>query len=216
MGIFLDLILVIILLLNIFLGYKKGLINVVFSICAFLVALIITLILYKPISNIIIDNTEIDNKIREIIINNNSGDSKEENASDKTTNTLQKYIEEKMTEATEEAKTTAIEILAESISIKIVEFITAILLFIITRVILILLKFLTETIASLPIIKQFNEAGGAVYGLIKGIIIIYLILTILFVVVSINGNGRIARAIDDSIVTKQLYNHNIITKSIAF
>ena len=75
---------------------------------------------------------------------------------------------------------------------------------------LILLKFLTEIIANLPIIKQFNEIGGLVYGIIKGLIIIYLILTIMFLVISINENGIIANAIEESNITKFLYNNNII------
>ena len=72
MGILIDIILILILVLNIVLGYKRGLINVIFSICAFFIAIILTLILFKPISNLIINNTEIDNKIREVIIHNNS------------------------------------------------------------------------------------------------------------------------------------------------
>ena len=48
------------------------------------------------------------------------------------------------------------------------------------------------------------------YGLIKGLIIIYVILTILFFVVSINENGIISNAIENSYITKFLYENNII------
>ena len=62
MGLLMDIVLVAILVLNIIIGYKKGLINVIFNICAFLLAIVITIILYKPVSNIIIENTTIDAK----------------------------------------------------------------------------------------------------------------------------------------------------------
>ena len=44
MGIIVDIVVVTILLLNIVIGYKKGLVNVIFNIFAFLIAIIITLI----------------------------------------------------------------------------------------------------------------------------------------------------------------------------
>ena len=40
MGLLVDVIVILILVLNILIGYKKGLINVIFSICAFLIAII--------------------------------------------------------------------------------------------------------------------------------------------------------------------------------
>ena len=40
----------------ILLGYKKGLVKVAVKLCAFLIAVIVTLTFYKPVSNLIIDN----------------------------------------------------------------------------------------------------------------------------------------------------------------
>ena len=68
----------------------------------------------------------------------------------------------------------------------------------------------------MPIIKQLNGIGGIVYGTAKGLIIVYLILTILFFVVSANSNGEIANAIDNSSVTKFLYDNNIIVNYCLF
>ena len=75
MGIAIDLVLIFIILLNVFIGYKRGLIKVAFSIFAFLIALIATLILVKPISYLIINNTQIDENIKLIIVKNNKFDS---------------------------------------------------------------------------------------------------------------------------------------------
>ena len=79
MGIVIDIVVIAILVLNIIIGYKKGLINVVFNILAFFIAIIITFILYKPVSNFIINNTEIDDKIKQTIIENSK---KEDNSDD--------------------------------------------------------------------------------------------------------------------------------------
>ena len=74
MGIILDIILVAIIALNIFICYKKGLVKLAVGLIAVAAAIILALILYKPVSNLIIENTEIDENIEQAIINNFSGD----------------------------------------------------------------------------------------------------------------------------------------------
>ncbi len=208
MAILMDAIIVAILLLNIIIGYKRGLVNAVVSIVAFLIAIIATLILYKPISNIIINNTQIDDKIREVIIHNNTKEDTDEKTEEPVG--IQKYIVTQMEKTASDSKEYAMEAVADTISTQAIRILTAIILFIAIRVIISILKFLTNSIANLPILKQFNELGGVLYGLIKGLIIIYVILTILFFIVSINGNGIISNAIQNSYITKFLYENNII------
>ena len=67
MALIIDLIIVAIILLFTFLGYKRGLIKVAIKLCTFFIAIIIAFILYKPIANVVIKNTEIDNKIENAI-----------------------------------------------------------------------------------------------------------------------------------------------------
>ena len=208
MGILMDLIIIAILVLSIILGYKKGLINVVFNIFAFFIALIATIILYRPVANIIINNTEIDDKIKSAIINNTTEEKQSEESSSNTG--MQKYIEDAIKNTADEAKSQVIETVANTVSIRAVEILTSIILFIVIRAVLIVLKVFTQAIANLPLIKQFNELGGVVYGMAKGLIIVYIILTIMYFVVSLNGKGNIAEAINNSYITKILYNNNII------
>ena len=191
MGIVIDIVVIAILVLNIIIGYKKGLINVVFNILAFFIAIIITFILYKPVSNFIINNTEIDDKIKQTIIENSKKEDNSDNEKTESSNIIQKYVEDSIKNAEEDAKEKTIELVANTISIRGVEILTGILLFIVTRLILIVLGFITKFVANLPLIKQFNEIGGVLYGLFKGLLIIYIILTIMFFVVSINQKGII-------------------------
>lgn len=208
MGLIIDIVIIAILALSIIMGYKKGLINVIFNIFAFLLAIIITLVLYKPVSNIIIKNTDIQEKIETAIIENTKGE--ENKKEEKTENGIQKYIENTMQNAEEDAKSKAIEVVAKNVSTKCIEIITALILFVITRIILVVLKFLTETLANLPIVKQCNEIGGLLYGIIKGLLIIYVILTIMFFIISLKPEGMTANLIETSYITKFLYNNNII------
>ena len=209
MGIITDVILFSIIVLNVFIGYKKGLIKVALNIFAFFIAIIATLILFKPISNLVINNTQIDDKIKEAIIITASRN-QEPKESNENNRFIQEYIENEIKSKAEEVKNSAIESIAGAISIRAVEILTWIILFIVIRIALILLKFLSETISEIPIIKQFNEIGGIVYGIIKSAVIIIFILTIIFIISSIYGNGKINDAIEESYVTKFLYNNNIV------
>ena len=185
-------------------------INVVFNILAFFIAIIITFILYKPVSNFIINNTEIDDKIKQTIIENSKKEDNSDNEKTESSNIIQKYVEDSIKNAEEDAKEKTIELVANTISIRGVEILTGILLFIVTRLILIVLGFITKFVANLPLIKQFNEIGGVLYGLFKGLLIIYIILTIMFFVVSINQKGIISKTIENSYITRILYDNNII------
>ena len=189
--------------------FQKGLIKVALNIFAFFIAIIATLILFKPISNLVINNTQIDDKIKEAIIITASRN-QEQKESNENNGFIQEYIENEIKSKAEEVKNSAIESIAGAISIRVIEILTWIILFIVIRIALILLKFLSETISEIPIIKQFNEIGGIVYGIIKSAVIIIFILTIIFIISSIYGNGKINDAIEESYVTKFLYNNNIV------
>lgn len=211
MGIILDIVILAILALSIFFGYKKGLIGVVFNLCAFIVAIIITWILYTPVTNAIIKNTEIDDNIKNAIIEKGfikNEDKKEEQDG------VNKYINEYVTTPISNTANDVVEETAKVVSEKVVAIGVAILLFIVVRIGLILLKFVIEGIARLPIIKQFDKAGGIVYGGIRGMFIIYIFLAILFFIMSVNNSGMIADLINTSLISKILYANNLILKII--
>ena len=80
MGILIDIIFIAIILLSAFLGYKKGLVNMASKLFAGILAIIITLILYQPVSNTIIKNTPLQTKIENIIIEKTQKENQEENS----------------------------------------------------------------------------------------------------------------------------------------
>ena len=68
MAIIIDLIIVALLAISIFIGYYKGLTKSLIRIFSFVIAIVVAAMFFKPVSNLVIDNTEIDDKIRESII----------------------------------------------------------------------------------------------------------------------------------------------------
>lgn len=207
MGLILDIVIICILSLSIFFGYKKGLINVIFNLCAFLVALIITLILFRPISNIVINNTEFDDNIKMLVLDKGITDKKEITSEDSD---VDKYVEKYAYNAVTDAKNQAVESMAQSIAISAVNIVVSIGIFFVVRLLLILTKSLFGAIAELPVIKQFNKAGGLIYGILTGLIIIYVTLAIMFFISSINSASGITNAMEKSFIAKYLYGNNVI------
>lgn len=214
MSILIDLIVIGIILLSTFLGYKKGLIGVAFKILSFIIAIVITLILFKPVSNFIINNTEFATNIENTIIeklssaNIENGEIKKEDTD--LPNVIVNYINEEITTTVNATKEVVVKTVATELSKTIINLIVIIAIYILARILLIFAKVIFEAIAELPIIKQFNETGGIIYGLLRGALIIYIVLAILSLVLPMFDKTGIINAINSTIVTKILYNHNLI------
>lgn len=205
-----DLIIIGVILLCTFLGYKKGLIGVAFKILSFLIAIIISLILYIPISNFVINNTQIDEIIKDTIIENMAEDNEQEDIESNMPKTINNYIEK----YTKDAKNASIEVAAENISITLVRLMVSILLFIVIRIILMFIKAIASLVENIPIIKQFNGIGGIIYGLLQSLFIIFIVFAIISVVSPMINTSGVLTAINDSFIGSILYNNNIILKLI--
>lgn len=213
MGIILDIILIALIALSIFLGYKKGLIKLAVKLFAFVIAVVVTLVLYKPVSNLIIEKTELDDNIKNVIIENGTQEIEENNGEIKEDGFMA-YMQEYVGNTITEAQNDIVTSVAEVVSVKAINLIAIIGIFVVTRVALILLTFISDIITKLPIIKQFNKLGGTVYGVLRGLLIVYFVLAIAFLIVSATGNNAIISAIDGSTVTKFMYTNNILLNII--
>ena len=209
MGIILDVIVIAIFALNIFICYKKGLVRLAVGLIAVLTAIVLSIILYKPISNLVIKNTGLDKKIENVIIENFSAETKDgqEVKYVGLIDYLQKYVDDAVTK-------TQNEIVYETANTLAVKVINVVVFLIIFMAVLQLLTFVSDIITSLPIIKQCNEVGGVLYGVIKALLIIYVILSIVFFVIFITGKSSISDIISSSYITKFFYENNILLKLI--
>lgn len=211
MSIFIDLLVVLIFAACIFVGYKKGLVGLVLKLCSFVLALIISLVLFKPISNFVIDNTKYDDNIKNYIIEIASSENNtEENTSKESNNSPEafvKYINSSIEKATKETQNNAVEYVADYVSKNIISIIVLIILFIALRIALIFIKIISDAITELPIIKQFNKSGGLIYGLLEALLITYIIFAIIALLIK---NPSLEQAINNSYIASILYNNNLI------
>lgn len=209
MGIIFDIIVVAIIALNIFICYKKGLVKLAVGLIAVFASIILAVVLYKPVSNMVIENTEIDDKIKNAIIENFTTES-EETEEKQDDDGFMKYIEKYVDDAVNKTKNEVVIEASDTIAVKVINICVILAIFILARLVLILLTFIADLITELPILKQFNEIGGIIYGIVKALLIIYVILAVLFFVVYTTGNTTIADAIANSFITKFFYNNNLL------
>lgn len=199
MGILIDIIVIGFILLCTFWGYKKGLVELGIRALSFLIAIIITFILYRPIAELVIHYTTIDESIQNTIVEKLSNEN-----SDKENKLAQENI-------IEQTKDTAILGVAKTASYNIIYGGVMILLFVITKIVLFFVSALANIIEKLPIINQFNKAGGIIYGLVVGMFITCLILLIISFIAKVNTDNKIHKEIENSYVTKIIYENNILS-----
>ena len=213
--IIIDLIIIGILALCIFLGYKRGLTKCLIKILSFFIAIVVVAIFFKPVSNLVIKNTKIDETIEEAVINivkedvNEDGEVKEDSNLPKV---MVNYINESVENAVEEAKENIIKTAANGIAVITINVGVAIVLFLVTRFALLFVSILSKFITDLPIIKQFDKVGGIIYGLVKALIILFVIFALISLISPLIEETGIIAMINKSFIGSVLYNNNLLLK----
>lgn len=220
MGIIVDLIIVAVLILFISIGYKRGLTGSLIKLVSFAIALVLSFMLYKPVANIVRENTKIDETIESAIINTfgkeniETTTSEEKNGknADNLPETIVKNINNEIENATTEARNSIVEGAAKDVTNTIINVGSGLVIYIAVRFILFIISLFAHEITKLPVIKQIDKAGGIVYGVVEGMAIILIILGLVSLTSVIWSNNIVVTAITKSTIGEILYNNNIILK----
>lgn len=210
-----DLIIIAIFALCIFIGYKRGLAECMIRVLAFFIAIVISAILFKPASAIVSSSTQVDENIQASIVRLFDKESVEEKEKkNDESNPIMKYISEKAEEATEEKKKEIVNNVAKEISLKIIDVLCFISIFVIARIVLIFIKILADLITKLPLIKECDKIGGVLYGVLQAFVIVFIALALITFISTMIGNYSLLELIDESYVGSTLNNYNILLNVI--
>ena len=224
MGIIVDLIIILIIGLCTFLGYKKGLAKCILKLATSLIAIFIAITLYRPFVNFVVQSTIIDENIQlslEKVMNtsmensqgqNDNGDLVKEDSG--IPKPIVEYLNSNIKNELNEKKQDAVVSVARGATILIVNIACFIAIFIIVKILLQILTILIDIVSKLPVIKQFNEVGGLLYGILEGLFIILIIMTTISIIVPLTGAYEIANTILESYIGSFFYNNNIILNII--
>lgn len=205
MAIAVDLMVLSIVLLFVFLGYKRGLVKVAFKLCTFFIAIILAFMLYKPVAKIVIENTNIDetieSKITDKILPEGKTETDEVDLSESLPTIILKNSEN------------TVQSIAKSCSNTLIETACLILIFIIAKIVLKFVTALADLIAKLPILKQFNKLCGTIYGIIEGLFIVFVGFAVISLIAPML-DASVLDAINSSTLGSICYNNNILLKII--
>lgn len=218
-GILVDLVIISILISNSYWGYRRGLVAVLFKVLLFIVSLLIIFLLYKPVSNSIIDNSQLDEWLSESIKESLNGTILQDGTlmmpTESTMSTaVIELIESFVQEALKESSVDPLGYVSINLAYLMIRVGTMLALLIISRFFLIFVRFAAELIGNLPIIKMFNKSGGLIYGIAKGFLTIYVILAVFSVISPLIEGWGITSAIQDSTWGSKMYNDNVILNLI--
>ncbi len=196
MNIVVDFIIIAMILLSTFLAYRKGFITLAIQLVAFFIAIILTLLLYKPISNLIINVTAIDETIQNAIL---------EEANDMIAND-----EKGENQVIETIQNDMLPETARTISINIIEGSVILILYIVIRIALKFVTAIANFVAKLPILNQLNQLGGIIYGILRGIIIVYILLLLVNLSGEIEPQNQVYTTVQESYIGRVMNENNIL------
>ena len=122
MGILIDFLVIAVMLLCIFVGYKRGLIKVAIKIVAIVLSIIFALIFYRAIASLIINATTIDDRICDVIYEKiKDVDFANINDEEKENNTILKISGKYIDEAINNSKDNAARYVADQLTLTIIQ-----------------------------------------------------------------------------------------------
>lgn len=152
MGIVIDLIVVGIIALFTFLGYKQGLVKAAIKILAFFIAIAVAFALYKPVSKFVINKTSIDDNIKNGIIEKIGLEEHEK-----------VEIQDSFTSKMLGEVNNTVEEVANTFTMKLIEVGVLLIVFVLIKIALKFISALTDLITKLPILKQINKLRAEPY-----------------------------------------------------
>ena len=87
-------------------------------------------------------------------------------------------------------------------------------LFIIIRILMSLVVNVMDLLAKLPVINLLNRAGGAAFGLVSGLLFVWVALCVVTFIFLNNGGADLYNNIESGVLTGILYDNNPIMKVI--
>nr|WP_279380163.1 CvpA family protein [Sporosalibacterium faouarense] len=100
--------------------------------------------------------------------------------------------------------------ISDTLSHLFINIISIVVIFILARMVLVLIVNIANKISKLPILNTVNKTSGLFLGVIKGVLIIFIIFTILTPFIIISPEGTIASQTYHSTLGEFFYSNNII------
>lgn len=208
-----DILIVITIIVAIIIGRIRGFMKCLIGIASAALSIILALLFYRTVGDIIINNTEIDNSIKNTIVSNIGVGNVDINANKNLPKAYTEYVNKANSEINE-VKNDIQDNIAFKIANEIIYALSYILIFLLIKVIAILLTFFSKIVEKLPVFKQINDIGGVIIGFLHGVLLVYITVSIISVISPLIKNKELTNQIEESHIGNYIYNNNILIKAI--
>lgn len=198
---YVDIIILIIIVLLGVLGARRGFVKSVIGILSLAASVALAWMLYPVIAEIL-ESIGVKNAIYETIYNNI--------ASAISTGQSPDAFPQIMRQAIESGEAAISQSVANSAAVTVLNAIAFILVLIVSKVIIFLASKILIKISNFSIIGFFNRIFGGLFGVLQGILIVYVALTIIYAVAPLRENPVISTEIENSAVAKYMYGSKMI------
>lgn len=193
-----------------FIGYKKGFILTVFDTLGLVVSFFLSREMYHFAERFLLNNTKLFVKLHdyfELKLSMNAV-----NNLSKVPVELQKFINNIMAGGAPDT----FAVFVDNMSLLIIRSISFVVTFLAIYVILLLLTTLINTVMKLPLLNLTNRLFGAFMGILKSVIILYLIFALAAPMLSFMQDKPLAQSVLISESRKIFYDNNIILNYLSY
>lgn len=221
-----DIILIAVLALFVFIGWKRGLVMSIFLLASTILAIFLAGVLSPVVSEgleklgaaekMAPTFTEyIEDVMQEEYLE--KGKSNVNNATKSLP--LPGFIKDKLAVNVEYVAQEEISELAGDIGLRAAELVCALLAFVIVfvlvMIIMMVLKRVLKIVVKIPILKQTDQIGGIIIGFVQGALFVLVVLLVISVLASASYMHTVVEAVENSTITKFVYESNFIGKIIS-
>lgn len=206
-----DIIIVIFIGYLCFQGYRKGFIKTVFDTLGIVISFFLSKELYNFAENLLLKNTKLFVKLHdyfEVKLSENVIKSINSNIPIE----LQKFVNNILINEASDTFTAFVD----NLSLLIIRSISFVITFLTIYASLLLISTLINTIMKLPLLNLTNRLFGAFMGILKGVIMLYLIFALAAPLLSFMQDKPFAKSVLDSESSKIFYNNNIILNYLSY
>jgi len=200
-------------------GYKVGMMHMVFSVATFLVTIVLVRLLAPVGAQMLKGNENVYQAIRqpieELLEENVDGTLRTEEVLEDIH--VSGDVKENILQAAEGIGISEIDVFtpqvkgiaADCITLKVIDLIVYVTLFVIINVGLRVLCFLLDYFSKLPLIKDVNKLAGCGLGLIQGVVVVWLFFVFVTIFAATAWGSWCFERIADSSILSALYTYNL-------
>ncbi len=207
-----DIALFVIVGLSVLLGWKRGLIKTLTGLVSLALSLVLAMTLHAPVSQYLKD-TSLHGVIKESVASVLSVPEEETvQASDYGVHELNlpRDFVDGIQKNIDAASGNISDAVGNTVADTAIDILSMLVIFFAAKLILHLVTLLAGFLHKLPVIGFGDSLLGGVFGLLRGMLIIYLLLAILTFVASVSPENVLVQGVTESDIAKLMYHHNMI------